>query len=154
MARHLIRYVHHYIQDFSDVPMNTATGFWWIIFGILSLNEGFRKPFTESAIALFPNWVAIFVGNVWVYGGLILLWSLYTNNQRLEMIYQWRKGAYTLGILAGIAYAYQTASIVPLDYMATAFGLFNLTLGLFGLLSVIITEEKKRRDMRKKGHRV
>ena len=91
MARHLIRYLHHYIQDFSDAPMNTATGFWWIIFGIISLNEGFRKPFTESAIALFPNWVAIFVGSVWIYGGLILLWSLYTNNQRLEMIYQWRK---------------------------------------------------------------
>ena len=153
MARHLSRYVHHYIQDFSDAPMNTGAGFWWIIFGVISLNEGFRRSFTESAVASFPNWAAIFVGIAWLYGGFILLWSLYTNNQRLEVIYQWRKGSYTFGILAGIAYAYQTTSVEHLDYMAIAFGLFNLTLGFFGLLSVVITEEKKRRDMRKEGYR-
>ena len=134
------------LRHFAANAVCTMLGAWWVIFGIESLIEGSTPGSqTTSAISAFPAYISIGVGALYVTGGAITLWGLYTRNRDLTVVFQWRKAGYTLVAFAGGIYAFYTLKYVPLELVALSFGLMHMTLGVAGLCTTIYSEGSERR---------
>lgn len=130
----------------SQYPMNTAFGIWWLVFSGLAVAQArFGKiEGSPSAIANF-NIIEIYIlAFLWFFSGTMILVALYLKEPRLDRYYQRRKWAYTSAIIAGGLYVFRSSQLAPLDYMAIGFGMLQLSVGFFSLISVIIIERRKR----------
>ena len=134
------------LRHFAGNAIVTLLAVWWVIFGIESLIEGITPgPQTSSAVSAFPVYTSIGVGVFYSLGGAITLWGLYTRNEDLTGVFQWRKAGYTLVAFAGGIYAFYTLRYVPLELVALSFGLMHMTLGVAGLGTTIYSEGSERR---------
>ena len=134
------------LRHFAANAVCSMLGAWWIVFGIESLIEGVSPgPQTSSAVSAFPMYVSIGVGLLYSLGGATTLWGLYTRNEDLTGVFQWRKAGYTLVAFAGGIYAFYTLKYVPLELVALSFGLMHMTLGVAGLGTTMYSEGSERR---------
>ena len=134
------------LRHFAANAVCSMLGAWWIVFGIESLIEGVSPgPQTSSAVSAFPMYVSIGVGLLYSLGGATTLWGLYTRNEDLTGVFQWRKAGYTLVAFAGGIYAFYTLKYVPLELVALSFGLMHMTLGVAGLGTTMYSEGRERR---------
>lgn len=134
-------------------PLATAAGIAWFYLGGIAIFEGWCEgASTSSSIGQFPQLATLLIGVLFVFAGSILLWSIYTQHSRVDVVWQWRKCAYTFALIAGGAYSYFVSANVPLEAVAFSFGIFHLLLGLFGLISVVTLETLTRRVMREQGY--
>ena len=134
------------LRHFAGNAIVTLLAAWWVIFGIEFLLEGFTPgQQTTSAVSSFPVYVSIGVGVLYVLGGAITLWGLYTCDRDLSKVFQWKKAGYTLAAFAGGIYAFCTLKYVPLELVALSFGLMHMTLGVAGLGTTMYSEGSERR---------
>lgn len=134
------------LRHFAGNAIVTLLAAWWVIFGIEFLIEGFSPgPQTTSAVSAFPVYISIGVGVLYVTGGAITLWGLYTCDTDLSKVFQWKKVGYTLAAFAGGIYAFYTLKYVPLELVALSFGLMHMTLGVAGLWTTMYSEGSERR---------
>ena len=134
------------LRHFAGNAIVTLLAAWWVIFGIEFLIEGFNPgPQTTSAVSSFPVYVSIGVGVLYVMGGAITLWGLYTCDIDLSKVFQWKKAGYTLAAFAGGIYAFYTLKYVPLELVDLSFGLMHMTLGAAGLWTTRHSEGSERR---------
>ena len=134
------------LRHFAGNAIVTLLAAWWVIFGIEFLIEGFTAgPQTTSAVSQFPEYTSIGVGALYVTGGIITLWGLYTCDMDLSKVFQWRKAGYTLAAFAGGIYAFYTLKYVPLELVALSFGLMHMSFGVAGLVTTMYSEGSERR---------
>ena len=150
MRKHIKQKPNTMLAVFLKNPQKTATGLWWQMFGVFSLIEGFTENKEQNdVISIFPDKIAILVGLCWIYAGLTLIITLYSSYQSLHIQTQFIKSAFTAAIFSGFMYSYETTVLLPDNYMAIYFGLFNFTLALFSLLVIEIEDGIKRRRKKK-----
>lgn len=134
------------LRHFAGNAIVTLLAAWWVIFGIEFLIEGCTPGLqTTSAVSEFPTYISIGVGVLYVMGGAITLWGIYTRSKDLTGMFQWRKAGYTLAAFAGGIYAFYTLKYVPLELVALSFGLMHMTLGVAGLGTTMYSEGSERR---------
>ena len=134
------------LRHFAGNAIVTLLAAWWVIFGVEFLVEGVTPgPQTTSAVSEFPTYISIGVGALYVTGGAITLWGLYTRSKDLTGMFQWKKAGYTLAAFAGGIYAFYTLKYVPLELVALSFGLMHMSLGVAGLGTTMYSEGRERR---------
>lgn len=134
------------LRHFAGNAIVTLLAAWWVVFGIEFLIEGCTPGLqTTSAVSEFPTYISIGVGVLYVMGGSITLWGLYTCSKDLTGMFQWKKAGYTLAAFAGGIYAFYTLKYVPLELVALSFGLMHMSLGVAGLGTTMHSEGRERR---------
>ena len=134
-------------------PFSFAAFASWILYGGVSIAEGFgSSALTKSAVSTFPLLVALAVGLLFIFGGIVGIWSIFSETKRLDIIFKARKLACTLAIAAGGIYMIFVMRFLPLDVMAIFFAFSQALAGLLGFASTVATERHTRQIMREQGY--
>lgn len=134
-------------------PLTVGFALWVTLIGLVFIYEGVLPGRnTASSISEFPVWVNLIIGAGFIFGGPALTWSIFSRTKRIDLCWQWRKVAYTAIMLGGGAYAYYVVDRAPLDLLAFSLGMIHVTLGGFGLVSVVAVEWYTRKTMTDQGY--
>ena len=126
-------------------PFSTSTGIFWFLMGLVFTAEGFSENYiSSSSVSRFNDIASAIIGIFFMTSSVLLLWTLYTRTEKLNIVYLVGKLSCTMSIFAGGAYAFLVTLYSPFDLLALFLGAGTSMAGFFGLVSIIETEKRTR----------